>query len=85
MKVSAEIKKWGNGLALRLSGPLKDIPGFKEGMAVEIEATEHGLIVSPKKKKCLLPYSEDELIAESRTYEESIDLLAEDLPKEVDF
>ena len=36
MRTESTIKRWGNGLALRISGLMLDIPGFEEGMGVEI-------------------------------------------------
>ena len=31
MRVHAKIQKWGNGLALRVSGVMRDIPHFRKG------------------------------------------------------
>ena len=42
MKVEAKIQKWGNGLALRVSGIIRDIPHFEEGTLVEVDVTEDG-------------------------------------------
>ena len=34
MKIEAEIKKWGNSLALRLSGAMAEIPKFQAGTKI---------------------------------------------------
>jgi len=58
MKIRTSIQKWGNSLAIRITGPLKTIPHFTANMPVEIEVNEHGLKISPiavpKKKLNLL-------------------------------
>ena len=38
MKVEAKIQKWGNGLALRVSGVMRDIPHFEAGNIVEVDS-----------------------------------------------
>ena len=63
MIIQATIQKWGNSLALRLTGPAKSIPDFKENMLVEINIQEEGIHVSPiHSKKKLLLFKEKELI-----------------------
>ncbi len=64
MRVEAKIQKWGNSLGLRLSGPIKSIPHFKEGMIVAVEVSEEGIEVRPMKKKQMrkLPFTEDQLL-----------------------
>ena len=58
MNVQAKIKKWGNSLALRLSGPMAALPRFKEDMLVNVHITEEGIAVKPvvskRKKDCPL-------------------------------
>ena len=49
MRVHAKIQKWGNGLALRVAGVMRDIPHFEAGTEVEVEIFEEGFSV----KKCL--------------------------------
>jgi len=43
--VHAKIQKWGNGLALRVAGLIRDIPGFKQDTPVDVEVFEDGFIV----------------------------------------
>lgn len=51
MKVQTTIQRWGNSLAIRITGPLKTIPHFSENMPVEVEVNEEGITVQPIKKK----------------------------------
>ena len=63
MKVKSKIQKWGNGLAIRISGLVRDIPHFKEGMPVEIELSECGLKIRKlPSQRSILPFSEDFLL-----------------------
>lgn len=66
MKVHAKIQKWGNSLGLRITGPMKTIPGLKENMEVIVDISEKGLHVYPKPKKLtardILPYTLEELL-----------------------
>ena len=50
MKIETKIQKWGNGLAIRIAGIMRDIPHFQEGTPVEVEVNEEGLTI-----KKLLP------------------------------
>ena len=64
MKTEASIQKWGNGLAIRVSGIMRDIPHFTEGTKVIVDVTEDGFTVkkvkpAPKKR---LHFSEKELL-----------------------
>lgn len=64
MKVRSTIQKWGNSLAIRITGPLKTIPHFTANMPIEIEVNEKGLTIrpiTPKKKKLIL-FSETQLL-----------------------
>lgn len=63
--MDAHIQKWGNGLALRVAGMMRDIPGFEEGTPVKIDITEEGFVVrrAAPYKKIKFPYTEQELIA----------------------
>jgi antitoxin MazE len=66
MRVDAEIKKWGNSLALRITGVMAELPRFSAGTKVTVEVTEEGFIVkkvAKAKLKLKLPYSEKALLA----------------------
>jgi antitoxin MazE len=63
MLVNTKIQKWGNGLALRVSGVLRDIPHFQSGDEVQIEVNEEGFVVKKvKASRQAMPFSEDEII-----------------------
>lgn len=63
MNVQAKIKKWGNSLALRLSGPMVTLPHFKENMLVDVHITEEGIEIKPASAhKKRLPFSENDLL-----------------------
>lgn len=64
VKIRTTIQKWGNSLAIRITGPLKTIPHFTANMLVEIEVNEKGLTIhpiTPKKRKLFL-FNEAELL-----------------------
>lgn len=63
MKTHTRIQKWGNGLALRVAGAMRDIPHFQEGSEVDVEITEDGFTVTKSlSKKKLFPFSEAQLL-----------------------
>lgn len=64
MKVQAKIQKWGNSLAIRIAGPVRDVPNFKEGMPIEIVVSEDGLEIHklPSAKHLAFPFTEAELL-----------------------
>ena len=62
MLVHAHIQKWGNSLALRITGPVRAIPNFKAGMEVDIQVCE-GIQVRPAhQQRFALPFSEADLL-----------------------
>ena len=64
MKVHTEIKKWGNSLALRVSGPMATVPNFSAGDPVTVDVSERGLVVKPVNRRGeSLIYTESELLA----------------------
>jgi len=63
MKLQSTIQKWGNSLALRLTGPIKAIPHFEANMLVDIDVDEDGITIHPSKRKARkLPFTEKELL-----------------------
>ena len=65
MKIEAEIKKWGNSLALRVTGVMAEMPGFTAGAKVIVEVSEEGIFVKPAapyRETVGLPYSESLLL-----------------------
>lgn len=84
MIVHTKIQKWGNGLALRVGGVIRDIPHLEEGTEVEVEISEEGFSVRkylPKKQK-LFPYSETQLLQGLTQELAHADLLASPLSSE---
>ncbi|WP_252178999.1 hypothetical protein [Endozoicomonas sp. 4G] len=65
MEIEAEIKKWGNSLALRLSGAMAEVPDFSVGTKVCVSISKDGLVIKKavkESKKLNLPYSEKSLL-----------------------
>jgi len=63
--VHAKIQKWGNGLALRVAGIMRDIPKFQSDTPVDVEVFNDGFTVrmaQPQRKAWQLPYTEAELL-----------------------
>ncbi|WP_131782779.1 AbrB/MazE/SpoVT family DNA-binding domain-containing protein [Legionella gresilensis] len=75
MKIHTKIQKWGNSLALRISGPMRKIPHFKEGTEVDVEITEKGFTVV-KTKGNNFPFKEIDLIKGLSAETGHADLLA---------
>ncbi|STX28465.1 Growth regulator [Legionella beliardensis] len=76
MKIHTKIQKWGNSLALRISGPMREIPQFKEGTEVDVEITEKGFTVVKAKKRNHFPFKEVDLIKGLSAETGHADLLA---------
>ncbi len=85
MQVHAKIQKWGNGLGLRVSGMMRDIPNFTEGAEVDVDITEFGLTIrkSQPKKQVALCYTEAQLLAGLTAEMAHADLLAKPLRGEM--
>lgn len=64
MMVHAKVQKWGNGLAIRISGVMRDIPHFVEGTSLDVLVLEDRLEIrkSQADKRLKLPFSESELL-----------------------
>lgn len=86
MLIHTKIQKWGNGLALRVGGLMRDIPHFREGTEVDIEISEEGFTVrkSTIEKKILLPFSESQLLEGLTSDLAHADLLASPLTGEIE-
>ena len=86
MKVETEIKKWGNSLALRVTGVMAELPRFTAGTKVIVEVTEEGIVVKPaarQKARFRLPYTEGELLAGMTPAKAHADELAQPVGPEV--
>jgi antitoxin MazE len=86
MRVHAKIQKWGNGLALRVSGVMRDIPHFQEGTEVDVDVSENGLFVikSTPNKKSIFPFSESQLVQGLNDGQNRSDLRATPLTSEIE-
>jgi|SaaInlStandDraft_2_1057019.scaffolds.fasta_scaffold79787_2 antitoxin MazE len=51
MQIESKVQKWGNGLALRMSGVLRTVPNLKEGDVLTINVDEDGFSATKIKKK----------------------------------
>jgi len=79
MRVESEIKKWGNSLALRITGVMADVPKFSDGTKVFIEVNKDSLVIkraTEPNKKLKLPYTEKELLEGMTPYTAHADELA---------
>jgi len=83
MRIQTTIQKWGNGLALRVSGAMREIPGFQEGSVVEVEITENGLLVEKPKAPTGFPISEQTLLDSLDESTAHADLVADPIPGEI--
>lgn len=82
MRTQAILQKWGNSIALRLSGNLKTIPNFEAGDAVDIEVSEKGLFIQKAAKR---QFSEADLLAGLSAYTAHADELATPLAGEITY
>jgi antitoxin MazE len=86
MRVRAKIQKWGNGLGLRVSGIVRDIPHFKENTVVDLDINDHGFTVTKIEDihpSFVLPFSESELLVDMTPEKAHADILAN--PKNGEF
>lgn len=47
MRVETEIKRWGNSLALRVTGAMAELPHLEAGTRVTVDVSSEGLVVRP--------------------------------------
>ncbi|CNK48585.1 TPA: transcriptional regulator [Yersinia enterocolitica] len=82
MRAQATLQKWGNSVALRLSGNLKTIPNFEVGDTVDIDISEQGLVIQKVVKK---PLTEESLLAGLSAYTAHADELTHPMERELDY
>ncbi|CCQ39773.1 transcriptional regulator [Yersinia enterocolitica] len=82
MRAQATLQKWGNSVALRLSGNLKTIPNFEVGDIVDIDISEQGLVIQKVVKK---PLTEESLLAGLSAYTAHADELTHPTERELDY
>jgi len=87
VRIESEIKKWGNSLALRITGVMADLPRLNEGTKVEVEVTKDSLVIKravKARRKLELPYNEKELIAGLTPKKAHADLLPALIQREIE-
>ena len=64
MRIEAKVQKWGNGLGLRVSGAMREIPHLQEGTLLDIEINEDGFTATKHEpeRSTNLPFTEAELL-----------------------
>ena len=80
MRVQTEIKKWGNSLALRVTGIMAEVPQFEAGTKVTVDVSSEGLVVKPAVGRLgtlRFPYSESVLLAGITPDKAHADVLAD--------
>lgn len=83
--VNAKVQKWGNGLGLRVSGMMRDIPHFEVNTEVTVEIFKNGFFVKKKPiKNKLTTFSEKELLDDLDNSNSHQELLAKLTPSELD-
>lgn len=82
MRAQATLLKWGNSVALRLSGNLKTIPNFEVGDTVDIDISEQGLVIQKVVKK---PLTEESLLAGLTAYTAHADERSDPTEREIDY
>ncbi|EPP0307338.1 AbrB/MazE/SpoVT family DNA-binding domain-containing protein [Escherichia coli] len=82
MRTQVVLQKWGNSIALRLTGNLKTVPGFSVGDIVNVEISEKGLFVEKPARRRL---SEAELLAGIKPVTAHADEIATPFNEEVDY
>ena len=86
MRIETEIKKWGNSLALRVSGAMAELPQFEPGTRVTVDIDSEGFVVrraSGSLRSFCFPESESALLAGITAKNAHADLLAEPRGREL--
>lgn len=84
MKMQATIQKWGNSLALRLTGPIRTIPKFEVNMVVDVDVEKDSIKVQPAApfvKK--FPFKEKDLLKDLDANTAHAEILAKPNTKEM--
>ena len=86
MRIETEIKKWGNSLALRVTGAMAELPRFEPGTRVTVDIDSEGLVVrrvSGSLRSFRFPESESALLAGMTADNTHADLLADPKGREL--
>ncbi len=85
--VQTKIQKWGNGLALRVAGLIRDIPQFEQNTPVDVEVFKDGFTVrkaKPNQQKFVFPVKEKDLLKDITPESAHADALASVSSKELE-
>ena len=80
MRIETEIKKWGNSLALRVTGTMAELPRFRSGTRVVVDVNSDGFVVKradERLKTFRFPHSEAALLATITAESAHAELLAD--------
>ena len=86
MRVETEIKKWGNSLALRVTGAMAELPRFEPGTRVTVDIDNEGFVVrraAGRLRSFRFPQSESALLAGMTAENAHADLLADPRGREL--
>lgn len=86
MRVETEIKKWGNSLALRVTGAMAELPHFESGTRVTVDIDSEGFVVRRavgSRRSFRFPESEAALLAGITSKNAHADLLADPKDREL--
>ena len=86
MRVETEIKKWGNSLALRVTGVMAELPRFEPGTRVTVDIDSEGFVVrraAGSLRSFRFPESESALLAGLTAENAHADLLADPTAREL--
>ena len=86
MRVETEIKKWGNSLALRVTGAMAELPRFEPGMRVTVDVDNEGFTVrraAGSVRSFRFPESENVLLEGMTAENAHADLLADPTDREL--
>ncbi len=86
MRVETEIKKWGNSLALRVTGTMAEVPRFEPGTRVTVDIDSEGFVVrraAGSLRSFRFPESESALLAGMTAENAHAELLADPSGREL--
>ena len=86
MRVEAEIRKWGNSLALRVTGPMAALPRFEPGTRVTVDIDSEGFVVRRATGRLgtfRFPHSEEAMLKGMTAENAHAELLADPSGREV--
>ena len=86
MRVETEIEKWGNSLALRVTGAMAELPKLEPGTRVTVDIDSDGFTVRRTAggvRSFRFPESERALLAGMTAENAHVDLLADPVGREL--